>query len=92
MELTARMAELARLALSERELADLAEQLSTIVEYMDKLKDADTSGVEPMISAALGGASAPRGDVPIRSLSMDRALANAPDAGDGFFRVPPVIE
>ncbi|MCX7805638.1 MAG: Asp-tRNA(Asn)/Glu-tRNA(Gln) amidotransferase subunit GatC [Planctomycetota bacterium] len=92
MEQTARVAELARLAMSEAELAGMAEQLSAIVGYMDIIGAADTSGVEPMISAALGGASPPRGDVPVPTMPRDDALANAPDAGEGFFRVPPVIE
>ncbi len=82
---------LARLAMSEQELARFTEQLNDILDYVDKLNELDTSGVEPM-SHALALKNVFRPDVPGQPLTQDRALDNAPQQGEGFFRVPRIIE
>ena len=90
-EQVARVAELSRLEIGEEEIEKFAVQLSAILSYMEKLNRVDTSNVEPMLTASRGSGIR-RDDIPRPVLPRDEALANAPDAGDGFFRVPPVIE
>ena len=85
------VAHLSRIELSGEELDLFASQLEKIVEYVDKLADADVEGVEPLAFAAAAG-NVLREDAPRDGLSREGALANAPAAGGGYFRVPPVIE
>ena len=85
------VAMLARLAMSEQELGRFTKQLNDILDYIDKLNELDTSAVEPM-SHALALKNVFRPDEPGRPLSQDRALGNAPERGQGFFRVPRIIE
>ena len=85
------VAGLARLYLSPEERAALAGQLSRILEYVDELKELDTSGVPPTMTA-VPLANAFREDEPRLCLSREQALSNAPDAVGPVFRVPRVIE
>jgi aspartyl-tRNA(Asn)/glutamyl-tRNA(Gln) amidotransferase subunit C len=88
-----KIAELARLELSENEIVSLAGQLSSILGYIDKLNELDTSGVDPMshCSTAGGETGLQREDAVTPSLGQKIAVENAPDAEDGYFRVPRVI-
>jgi aspartyl-tRNA(Asn)/glutamyl-tRNA(Gln) amidotransferase subunit C len=86
-----KVAVLSRLAVSENEAQVYSEQLDKILHYVDKLKELDTSKVEPMITAAASG-NVFREDVPRPSLTREEALQSAPSHDDEFFRVPPVIE
>ena len=85
------VAELAKLALSDDEVALFAEQISAILDYADQIQQVDTSGVPPT-PYVLPLASVMREDVPGEGLSNAAALANAPDSSDGFFRVRAVFE
>jgi len=85
------VAVLARLAMSDAELDRFAEQLSAILDYIDKLSQLDTSAVEPM-SHALALSNVYRPDQPGHPLPQAKALDNAPEQGEGFFRVPRIIE
>jgi aspartyl-tRNA(Asn)/glutamyl-tRNA(Gln) amidotransferase subunit C len=90
------VAHLARLELSEAELATLTRQLGAIVEYVDQLRQLDTTNVEPL-AHALEVHNVFRDDEPAPSLPVDEALANAPDRrrdarGDQFYGVPPVLD
>ena len=82
------VARLARLALTEEEIAKFQEQLSAILEAVGKVDELDLSGVEPT-AHPLDLSNAWAADEPRPSLSLDDALANAPDSEDGYFRVPP---
>jgi len=82
---------LARLEVSEDEKAMFARQLSAILTYMDQLKEVDTEGVEPT-ATVLPTENVFREDAVKPSLTQERALANAPDQADGFFRVPKILE
>jgi aspartyl-tRNA(Asn)/glutamyl-tRNA(Gln) amidotransferase subunit C len=86
-----RVAHLARLDLSEEMAGKMAGQLSQVLELVAKLNELDTTGVEPL-SHPGALASVMREDVPAGSLLREAALQNAPDAAEGFFRVPRVIE
>ncbi len=85
------VARLARLEVSEDEKAMFARQLSGILTYMDQLKELDTKGVEPT-ATVLPTDNVFRDDDVRPSLPQEKALANAPDQADGFFRVPKILE
>ncbi len=85
------IAELARLTISEEETARFAEQLSEILDYMDKLKSVDTADVPPT-AHPLARQNVTREDIVRPSLSHDEALANAPQQQDGFFQVRRILE
>jgi aspartyl-tRNA(Asn)/glutamyl-tRNA(Gln) amidotransferase subunit C len=85
------VAKLARLELSEDEKVTFARQLSGILNYMDQLKTLDTTGVEPT-ATVLPADNIFREDEVRPSLPRDKALANAPDQAEGFFRVPRILE
>lgn len=80
------VAELAKLSLTAEEAQEYAGQLSDILAYADALKEIDTTGVAPT-PYVLPLTSVMREDEPHDGLSNEEALANAPDAADGFFRV-----
>ena len=85
------VAKLARLELSEDEKGIFTRQLSAILTYMDQLKTLDTRGVEPTMTV-LPTENVLRDDEVRPSLPQERALANAPEQADGFFRVPRILE
>jgi aspartyl-tRNA(Asn)/glutamyl-tRNA(Gln) amidotransferase subunit C len=84
------VADLARLSIEPAAMQKLAQQLGTILEYMEKLNQVDTSGVPPT-SHALELTNAFRRDEVHASLSPDQALSNAPASENGSFVVPKVI-
>lgn len=86
-----KVARLAKLRLSPEELETMAAHLNPILGYVEKLKELDTDGVEPM-AHAVPMANAFREDVVTPSIGIARALQNAPVAGDDCFTVPKVIE
>jgi len=85
------VAHLARLELSDDELATLTPQLSAIVDYVKQLQQVNTDGVEPL-AHALEMNNVFRADEPAPSLPVDAALANAPDRRGDFYAVPAVLE
>lgn len=82
------VAKLARLAMSDEELDRVGAQLNAILEAVGKVSELDLSDVPPM-SHPLDLVNVLAEDEPQPSLARERALANAPDAEDGFFGVPP---
>jgi aspartyl-tRNA(Asn)/glutamyl-tRNA(Gln) amidotransferase subunit C len=88
------VADLANLQLSDAEAARLRADLDGILEHMDRLKEIDTTGVEPMAQVLFdaGQSATLREDVPVPPLGNEAALANAPQPGAGYFKVPKVIE
>lgn len=85
------IARLARLSITEDERETLGLQLSNIIEYVEKLNELDTSGVEPT-SHVLELTNVIREDRTKPSLTPDEALANSPDRAGNFYRVPRIIE
>ena len=85
------VATLARLELSDAELATMADQLSAILNYVDQLKQVPTDGVEPL-AHPLKMHNVFREDKPGESLLVDAALSNAPDRRGDFFGVPAILE
>lgn len=85
------VAALAHLALSVEEEAKMQEQLSAILEAVETLRELDTSSVEPTSHAAATAARW-REDAVQPSLSVDKALANAPAKVGTSFAVPRILE
>ena len=81
------MAKLARLGLSEEEVATMAGELSGILEHVDRIAELDLDDVEPT-THVVGLENVLRADVPHQSLPPEVALAQAPDPVDDAFRVP----
>jgi aspartyl-tRNA(Asn)/glutamyl-tRNA(Gln) amidotransferase subunit C len=85
------VARLARLELTDEEKERMRAQLDSILSYIDKLNELDTSAVEPT-SHMLPMMNVFRDDEVRPSLSQEETLANAPDRQDLFFRVPRILE
>ncbi|MBW2316279.1 MAG: Asp-tRNA(Asn)/Glu-tRNA(Gln) amidotransferase subunit GatC [Deltaproteobacteria bacterium] len=90
-EEVARIAQLARLSLSEDEADAMAADLDTILGYVQKLQALDTEGVEPT-AHVLPMATPFRADEPRPSLPPEAALRNAPESQGSAFVVPPVMD
>jgi len=93
------VADLANLELTDEERARMVRDLNSILGYIDRLNELDTSNVEPMAQVASrygtsseAEANAMRPDEPRPSLPHDAALRNAPNSDGTFFKVPKVIE
>lgn len=88
------VAGLANLTLSDPEIAKLQSDLDGILGHMDSLNEVDTTGVEPMSQVLFeaGETATLRPDQPVTPLDNKTALANAPQPGAGYFKVPKVIE
>jgi aspartyl-tRNA(Asn)/glutamyl-tRNA(Gln) amidotransferase subunit C len=87
----ARIATLARIKVPEADLEHLAGELSGILGWIEQLGEVDTTGIEPMSSAAHLRLPM-REDVVTDGNIRDKVLANAPAAAHGFFAVPKVVE
>jgi aspartyl-tRNA(Asn)/glutamyl-tRNA(Gln) amidotransferase subunit C len=85
------IAMLARLDLTEADRELFARQLGAILEYIEKLKELPTEGVQPL-AHAVDTRNVFRPDEPRPGLTPDEALGAAPERQDNFFRVPKVIE
>jgi aspartyl-tRNA(Asn)/glutamyl-tRNA(Gln) amidotransferase subunit C len=85
------IAELARLALSDEELALYQEQLSAILEHFEQLRELDTEAIPPT-ATVLPLRNVMRADESRPPSPREDILANAPDADDGCFKVPAVLE
>jgi len=88
------VADLANLRLSAGELSRMAKDLDGILTHIDKLNELDLSGVEPMAQVLYEAEETAtlREDVERKGFDNSTALANAPLAGAGYFKVPRVIE
>jgi aspartyl-tRNA(Asn)/glutamyl-tRNA(Gln) amidotransferase subunit C len=86
------VAGLANLTLDDAEVARFRADLDGILEHIDKLNEVDTAGVEPMAQVLFEGAAGLRDDVVEPPLGAEAALANSPQRGPGYFKVPKVVE
>lgn len=86
-----KVAKLARLDLSDQELTEFTGQLSSILEYIEKLNELDTDNVEPL-AHCLPVHNIFREDVIIPSLDVDAAMKNAPASFENQFKVPKVLD
>ncbi|WP_102223303.1 Asp-tRNA(Asn)/Glu-tRNA(Gln) amidotransferase subunit GatC [Acidimangrovimonas sediminis] len=86
-----RVAHLARIRVQEEDLPALAGELSGILTFMEQLNEVDVDGVEPMTGVTPMRLKR-REDVVTDGNMQDKILKNAPDAREGFFAVPKVVE
>ena len=85
------VANLARLGLSDTEKARFAQQLGDILHYVEKLKEVDVTGVEPMAHAS-PVFNIWADDVSVSGLPVEKALQNAPAQRDHLIAIPKVME
>ena len=86
-----KVAKLARIRVAEGDLPVLADKLSGILGFMEQLNEVDVTGVEPMVSVTPMRLKR-RADQVTEGNIQSQVLANAPDAREGFFAVPKVVE
>jgi aspartyl-tRNA(Asn)/glutamyl-tRNA(Gln) amidotransferase subunit C len=86
-----KVAHLARIAVREDELKPLAAELNSILRWVEQLGEVDVTGVEPMTSVTPMALKRRADEVTDGNRQAD-ILANAPDAREGFFTVPKVVE
>ncbi|SDW73266.1 Asp-tRNA(Asn)/Glu-tRNA(Gln) amidotransferase subunit GatC [Roseicitreum antarcticum] len=90
-ETARRVAKLSRIAVPDAALPALAQELSNILNFMEQLNEVDVDGIEPMTSVT-PMRLVRREDVVTDGNQQAKVLANAPDAREGFFAVPKVVE
>lgn len=86
----AKVASLARIALSAEELAGYQEQCTGILEHAERVQSIDTEGIPPT-AHPFPMVNSFRDDVVEPSLDRDEILAMAPDTQDGYFKVPAIL-
>ena len=90
-ETARRVAHLARIRVEEAALAGLAGDFNAILGFIEPLHEVDVDGIEPMVSVTPMRLKR-REDVVTDGDQQDKILKNAPDAREGFFAVPKVVE
>jgi aspartyl-tRNA(Asn)/glutamyl-tRNA(Gln) amidotransferase subunit C len=90
-ELLDKIAHLARLEFDEKDAAKMMTDMSAIVDWVDKLNEVDTTGVEPLTTMSFE-INVMREDEVKEPLEHERALRNAPKKDKDYFRVPKVID
>ena len=87
----ARIAKLARIEVDEATLPALAEEFNMILGFIEQLNEVDVEGVEPMTSVTPQRLKRRKDDVNDGD-QQEKVLSNAPDAREGFYAVPKVVE
>ncbi|WP_371157359.1 Asp-tRNA(Asn)/Glu-tRNA(Gln) amidotransferase subunit GatC [Jannaschia sp. 2305UL9-9] len=90
-ETARKVAKLARIAVPEDRLEPLAQEFNAILGFIEQLQEVDVDGVEPMVSVTPQRLKR-RADAVIDGSQQAAVLKNAPDAREGFFAVPKVVE
>ncbi|SFI59533.1 Asp-tRNA(Asn)/Glu-tRNA(Gln) amidotransferase subunit GatC [Jannaschia pohangensis] len=90
-ETARKVAKLARIAVPDDRLDALAGEFNAILGFIEQLQEVDVDGVEPMVSVTPQRLKR-REDVVTDGGQQRAVLANAPDAREGFFAVPKVVE
>lgn len=90
-ETARRVAKLARIKVEDADLPALAQEFNDILGFIEQLNEVDVDGVEPMTSVTPQRLFR-REDVVTDGDQQAAVLANAPDAREGFFAVPKVVE
>ncbi|WP_323776591.1 Asp-tRNA(Asn)/Glu-tRNA(Gln) amidotransferase subunit GatC [Leisingera sp.] len=87
----AKVAKLARIKVEDAALPALANEFNNILGFIEQLNEVDVEGIEPMTSVTPQRLKR-RADEVTDGSQQDKVLANAPDAREGFFAVPKVVE
>ena len=91
IETARRVAKLARIKVDDADLPALAQDFNRILGFVEQLNEVDVEGVEPMTSVTPMRLKR-RVDEVTDGNQQAKVLANAPDAREGFFAVPKVVE
>ncbi|MCA0997627.1 Asp-tRNA(Asn)/Glu-tRNA(Gln) amidotransferase subunit GatC [Alloyangia pacifica] len=91
IQTAARVAKLARIRVEDEALPALAQEFSNILDFIEQLNEVEVEGVEPMVSVTPMRLKR-RADGVTDGNMQEKILANAPDAREGFFAVPKVVE
>ncbi len=91
LETAARVAKLARIRVDDADLPALADEFNDILGFIEQLNEVDVDGIDPMVSVTPMRLKR-RADVVDDGNQQARVLSNAPDAREGFFAVPKVVE
>ena len=88
------VSDLANLTLTEAEVVRMSHDLGQILTHIEQLNELDTTNVEPMAQVLYDAdeTATLREDIPHASLSNQEALANSAASGNGYYKVPRVIE
>ena len=89
-----KIAELAKLHFSDEDLEEFTRQFQRILDYIEQLKQVNIEGIEPTSHVSLAAGFEKfifREDEDRPSLPVEASLSNAPDPGEGHFRVPKVL-
>ncbi len=86
-----KIAHLSRLEFDEKDAEKMMKDMTAIVEWVEKLNEVNTDGVEPLTTMS-HEVNSLREDVEKEHLSHERALRNAPKKDSDYFRVPKVLE
>ena len=86
-----KLAHLARLEFDEAKEQEMQQDLIKILDWMDKLRELDTSAVEPLIHMS-AEVNMLREDVTFNAITHEEGLRNAPKKDADYFRVPKVLE
>ena len=89
--IAAKVAKLARIKVEDDALPALAQEFNDILGFIEQLNEVDVHGIEPMTSVTPQKLKR-REDVVTDGDQQDKVLTNAPDAREGFFAVPKVVE
>lgn len=87
----ARVAKLARIKVEDDQLPALAGEFNTILGFIEQLNEVNVEGIAPMTSVTPQHLKR-RTDMVTDGNQQEKVLANAPDAREGFFAVPKVVE
>lgn len=85
------VAQLSRLEFKEDEIEKFTKDLSSIIEYVNKLNELDTEAIEALVNPIYIENDFREDDIE-NSLDRDSVLLNAPEKEEGYFKVPTVIE
>lgn len=91
IETARRVASLARIKVDEADLPELANEFSAILGFIEQLNEVDVDGIDPMTSVTPQRLKR-RDDMVTDGNQAEAVLKNAPDAREGFFAVPKVVE
>lgn len=91
LETAAKVARLARIRVDDADLPALAQEFNTILGFIEQLNEVDVTDVEPMTSVSPQRLKR-RADLVTEGDQQRQVLSNAPDAREGFFAVPKVVE
>jgi len=85
-----KIALLARIALTDEEVEKFRLDLTTVLDYVDELKQVDTEGLE-IVSQVTGLQNVQRADEPVMADNIEEIMQNAPETKDGYYKVKAIL-